>query len=228
MTDQHKTRPASTAASPWIITGHGRRLPLLRRFGSSTGISITEIAAALARLCRFTGHTAAHYSVAQHSLLVASLLRHTTRLPQPEAELYALLHDAHEAITGDVSSPMQQALEKLQPGFRAALAHLQDAWDREIFLAAGLVPVPPEDIGAAIRHADRAMLRIELRDLFPETPERDDAMAGLPDLPHPPLKPMPWATAEQAFLHRFEELQVLLRLAPPKPVHQLSAGEAAQ
>lgn len=62
-----------------------------------------DIAHALSRICRFTGHVHDFYSVASHSLLVAALV-------PLEAKLYALLHDATEAYVGDVSSPLKKLL----------------------------------------------------------------------------------------------------------------------
>ena len=55
----------------WILTQSGQQFDLLRPTASM--IKPVDIAHALSRLCRFNGHTRAHYSVAQHSLIVASL-----------------------------------------------------------------------------------------------------------------------------------------------------------
>lgn len=65
-------------------------------------ISIEVIAAALSKLCRFSGHTKRFYSVAEHSIHVSNLL-------PAELKLAGLLHDAHEALTGfgDVVNPMK-------------------------------------------------------------------------------------------------------------------------
>lgn len=205
-------------AAPWMITSHGRRLDCAGP-GASAPINFAELAASGAKLCRYNGHTTQHYSINQHELLVAALLRQRFRaLPQPEAELYALLHDSHEkAVMGDMTAPLQRALEAEFPGFRAAWKARALAWDREIHVAAGLVAIPPQEITQAIHWADMAMRRVELRDLFPETPEREAAMAGLPEIAHPPIKTMPWPQAEQAWLERFNDLQVMLRLGNAQP-----------
>ena len=64
-------------------------------------IHIADIARHLSRINRYTG--AVDYSVAQHSVLLYEMLG--TR--------EALLHDAHEAYIGDVSTP----LKTLLPGY---------------------------------------------------------------------------------------------------------------
>ena len=67
----------------WILTQSGQQFDLLRP--TAAMIKPVDIAHALSRLCRFNGHTRAHYSVAQHSLIVASLV-------PAEQQLAALLH----------------------------------------------------------------------------------------------------------------------------------------
>lgn len=68
------------------------------------------IASCLGKLCRFAGHTAGHYSVAEHSvrLAVAVELAGGNEI----AQLQAILHDAHEAYTGDITRPMREAIKR--------------------------------------------------------------------------------------------------------------------
>lgn len=64
-----------------------------------------EICVVLSRIPRFGGHTVGGmYSVAQHSILVESLVG------DPDLKLAALLHDAHEVYNGfgDVISPAKR------------------------------------------------------------------------------------------------------------------------
>lgn len=69
-------------------------------------ISIIDIAQSLAKTCRYNGHCDGFYSVAQHSVLMSNLYRDDI----PLAKL-ALLHDAAEAYTGDIITPLKRKLK---------------------------------------------------------------------------------------------------------------------
>jgi len=79
-----------------------------------------DIAHALAQINRYTGHTHRPYSVAEHSLLVADIA--AARGAGPVCQMAALMHDAHEAYCGDVSSPVKWALGVAWTGFEAVHA----------------------------------------------------------------------------------------------------------
>ncbi|QMV19664.1 HD family hydrolase [Granulicella sp. 5B5] len=70
-------------------------------------IDIYDIAHALAYINRFTGHTRASYTVAEHSVLCSAC-------GAPEDALEKLMHDATEAYLGDVSSPLKSLLTEYQ------------------------------------------------------------------------------------------------------------------
>lgn len=69
-------------------------------------ILLDDIRIGVQRHPRYTGQTTREYSVAQHCLLVASLVA-------PEHKLHALLHDAPEGYVCDVSSPMKEAMRAI-------------------------------------------------------------------------------------------------------------------
>jgi len=69
-------------------------------------IIVEDIAHALSNICRFGGHTAGHYSVLEHSYLVAALAP-----LQYRAE--ALMHDAVETYLGDVIKPLKNILGRV-------------------------------------------------------------------------------------------------------------------
>lgn len=109
-----------------------------------------DIAESLAKTCRFGGHCRGFYSVAQHSLFVAQLIPREWRA-------YGLLHDAHEAFTGDLISPLKALLGD-------PIREVEARFDRLIYEAAGLA-LPSTDIRACIKTADRVALATERRDL---------------------------------------------------------------
>lgn len=86
---------------PAISTRSGRRIYLHNPHPSQ--VLIDDIAHGLAHQCRFNGQTNQFYSVAQHSVMVASIL-------PPELKLAGLLHDAAEAYLGDIVQPLKGLL----------------------------------------------------------------------------------------------------------------------
>jgi 5'-deoxynucleotidase YfbR-like HD superfamily hydrolase len=81
-------------------------------------IDVDDIEHALANYCRFGGHSKYHYSVAQHSILVAFLC-------PDELKFAGLMHDATEAYLGDVIKPLKVIIgdvyKKLEDKFDAVI-----------------------------------------------------------------------------------------------------------
>lgn len=85
----------------WIQTYTGRQFwPLDPRISE---VFIQDIAHSLSLQCRYAGHCRRFYSVAEHSVLLASHV-------SPPNRLWALLHDASEAYLVDVPRPIKPAL----------------------------------------------------------------------------------------------------------------------
>lgn len=142
----------------WILTQSGQQFDLLRPTASM--IKPVDIAHALSRLCRFNGHTRAHYSVAQHSLIVASLV-------PVEHQLVALLHDATEAYIGDMTRPLKAVMPEYQHVERQIWIAVCDRFD---------IPI---DLPACVKQADMVALATERRDLMPEHPGAWDCLHGI-------------------------------------------------
>jgi hypothetical protein len=194
----------------WLLTASAARLDLVAP--AAADIDLAALAEVLARLPRFTGHTPqVHYSVAQHSLLVAELLVRRTDLPQPRAQLYALLHDAHEALVGDMNTMVKRRITLEWPDFPAAWTRILRPIDAAIFTAAGLEPEMPEPIAAAVALADAQALNLEFHDLFPDSAWRETARADLPEPPAsiPVIRAWAWPRAAEMFRRRLEALLLL-------------------
>src|SRR5690554_3469342 len=130
----------------WILLRSGHPFDLQNP--TPEMIRPVDLAYALARICRFNGHTREHYSVAQHSIHVAELV-------PPEHQLVALLHDAAEAYIGDLASPLKAML----PDYQAIEARI---WS--VICARFRIP---EELPDCVKHADLVMLATERRDVMP-------------------------------------------------------------
>jgi hypothetical protein len=122
-----------------------------------TTIVLEDVAHALARLCRYTGHVQAeHYSVAEHAVLVADRLAATgADLPTCLAGLH---HDDTEAYLGDVARPLKQLL----PTYAVLERRMHDA----VFVAFGLPAAEIVD-WHAVKAADNWALACEAFHLLP-------------------------------------------------------------
>ena len=105
-------------------------------------ICIKDIAHALSNTARFGGHLKQLYSVAQHSVYVATLV------PE-ELRLAALLHDASEAYLGDMPSPFKSMLPDFQYLENTLMSVIADKYDFEF-------PLHPK-----IKKADAILLERE-------------------------------------------------------------------
>jgi hypothetical protein len=94
--------------SHWMITHSGREHYLSGHEILSNQVDIRDVAQSLAQTNRFTGHCHRPYSVAEHSLLVASLAQREGK--SALIQYACLMHDGHEAATGDMSSPGKHAI----------------------------------------------------------------------------------------------------------------------
>ncbi|MFC7515080.1 YfbR-like 5'-deoxynucleotidase [Herbaspirillum sp. GCM10030257] len=148
--------------------------------------SIDDIARSLSKQCRFVGHTREFYSVAQHSVL-------TSYVVAPEYAYDALMHDAAEAFTGDVSRPLKQLL----PDFKAIEKRVE-----EVVFTRFHVSNPLPD---AVKHADLVMLATERRDLMPDDGELWRGLETISPLATK-IEPVGHEAAYQMFVSRYLEL----------------------
>src|ERR1700747_1367243 len=104
------TKRAAAGMRVWQRMLSGRRLDLIDP--SPLDIEIADIAHGLARVARWHGQTSgAHiFSVAQHTLLVETVMRAQNPRIDDRIRLAALLHDAPEYVIGDMISPFKTVL----------------------------------------------------------------------------------------------------------------------
>jgi len=183
--DANATPPGIIGAT--IITRSGRYFDFLNP--EATPLDIVDIAAGLSRCCRYSGQLpddVAHYSVAQHSVLVADIL-------PPHLKLQGLLHDAPESVTGDMVSPLKQ----LCPDFKV----VEERCERAIFRQFGL----PEKLDPEVKRADYILLNTEKRDI---TAARNHTWPGMEAYPPLGSSIVPWSqrVAFHAFLGTYEIL----------------------
>lgn len=176
----------------WIQTYSGKAFDPLKP--DLDQICIEDIAHALSHQCRFSGHTNSFYSVAQHSVEVA------TRLA-PEFQAHALLHDAAEAYLLDIPSPLKQLPEF--DFYRAA----EEDLERAIFDRFGL-PANQDTarILAEVKKMDKQVLQLERRLLLGacERPwEAVGEVAVLPAAHRVGWRPWAPAHAKNEFLNMF-------------------------
>jgi hypothetical protein len=186
----------------------------MARLGSGQPFDIEDIAHALSIIPRFTGHTCRPYSVGEHSLLVLAIVRagghgvHT--------QMAALLHDAHEAYTNDLSTPAKAAVDGHIGAWSAFERSIAQPL-REQFGIGHLAPITWD----AVRYADLKALATERRDLTKYDPHRHSPWYII-DNPGNPIKPWgraishhtpPWERVRDGFLAEYESLRQSIRNA---------------
>ena len=134
-----------------LETVSGRKIDVTNP--SSSTIEITDIAWALSRMPRFSGHSIPYipYSVAQHCIQVMKELA-----PHgPKIQLYGLLHDAAEAYMNDLPSPIKHI-----PEIHAVISKLEDKLMLTIYEAIGVDP-PTDEEEQIVKIADKHQQAVE-------------------------------------------------------------------
>lgn len=180
----------------FIQTYTGRRVGLLDP--DPADITIEDISYSLARLCRFGGHCRSFYSVAQHSVLVSTILE-----DRPLREDYndwdllmqGLLHDASEAYVMDLPSPIKQLLPKYK--------EIELGIEEAIWIKFGL-----NARSHLIKQADNIALATETKQLMVNTMDWSIMRGITPD--HRKIVPLSPVDAETDFVKQFYFLKAHL------------------
>ncbi len=182
----------SPTDTSWIQTHSGGRFyPLTPR---ASDVNLDDIAHALSNICRFNGQCSTFYSVAQHSVLVSTIVCN-------RAAIWGLLHDAAEAYICDLPRPMKRA-----PGMKA-----YNVAETNVLNVIAEALALPKEMPESVKRADIYALATEARDLMPN---RDrSAWAWLPA----PLTDIitPWSPKRsyREFLTRARQLDLHAHLA---------------
>lgn len=181
----------------WITIASGGSFDLAEPL--AVDVKIEDIACALSRINRYTGHTRWPYSVAQHCCIVAEYC-------PPEFQLEALLHDAAEAYVGDISSP----LKTLIPEVRKIEAKIQAVVLEAIAIKYDVTIKSGEECNRIIHEIDQR-IRHDERKWVLNPCVRDWDIPGEPlDVEIPEI---PYNIAERLFLLDFDRY-VTARRAP--------------
>ncbi len=184
---------------PTLETVSGRKIDVSNPDPDT--IVIEDIAWALSRMPRFSGHTIPFvpYSVAQHCIQVAKeLAPHGARI-----QLHGLLHDAAEAYMNDVPSPVKHI-----PEIHAVIKNLEDKLMATIYQALDLRPPSPEE-EYIVKQADKIQQAIEAYNFMFSRGKG----WNLPEVSFTKLQefkePMTSIDSYHQFLSHFEELKEL-------------------
>lgn len=142
-------------------------------------ILIQDIAAALSKLCRYTGHVNKFYSVAEHSFWCVELAKY-----HGEDDITLLrqlhLHDAAETYMNDLNAPLKHSY--VGDSYHGVEDNLQ-----QVIFAKFDLPVIMLD---QVHHYDQMLGRMERDFLFSPDPGVETS----------------WRDAERAFLRQYLEL----------------------
>ena len=179
----------------------------------------------LAKINRFGGRTPEPWSVAAHSVLVE-------RLCPPDLGPWALLHNAHDAIIGDITPPAVEVL--CRAGTRSAVEHAIRNAKGQIDRAIGSTwGAPVRSLNHALRMADHMALLAEALVLLGVRPEvaspaqadaLDRAVSCLMEL----VGLRDWHAARTLWLGRVGHYASLGYLSPPRATPATGAVPVAQ
>ena len=181
-------------------------------------VDIQDIAHALSMTCRFGGHCRDFYSVAEHAMLVEDegrLVATQSEMSKPGHErildydrlgLILLLHDAAEAYTGDLTTPVKHALDAFSKapdlGPASPTTVLEVRWLSAIGRAFGLGE-SLNDASPIVKEADSRALAIEVVNLFHPVQEAWWADGRKRPTTETAIRCHPPAEARRMFLNRF-------------------------
>jgi hypothetical protein len=201
------------SAATILTLANGRGIDLLAPLASD--IDFESYSEQLAKEKRYNGATPdAEYSVAEHMCRGADAILQGGEYSAQGVAAYFLLHDVHEAVLKDLTTPLKRTLADLAAERFGVLAEqitdsfrlLEYRHDVVIHEAAGLVWPPIPQIKHRIKHWDLVMFVTEWRDLMGDRPHPNWVpYSGIKPLPDK-INPWRWQTAKAGLLTRWRVL----------------------
>jgi 5'-deoxynucleotidase YfbR-like HD superfamily hydrolase len=201
------TNPRDRTPRAWQRMLSGRRLDLLDP--SPLDVEIEDIALGLSRVARWNGQTKGTwpFSVAQHSILVETLVCRLKPEVRQDWRLAALLHDAPEYVVGDLITPFKAVVG---PNYKA----LEISLLRAIHLRFGLPAEMPSSAAALIKRADHMAAYLEATQLAGFSEAEANKIFGRPrDLTQIRLQARQPDEVKARFLALFDMLEKRARSA---------------
>lgn len=177
---------------------------------------------ALAKLPRYNGRTQVPWSVAAHSLVVEALC-------PPDLKAWGLLHDAHEAFLGDITTPALELLCLGADNETVIQIAVERAKNRLDFAIARAWGTANRSQSLALKQADWIALQVEMSVFFDVplsglTPE-ERRLAAQAFSVFEALPRLKWERVRAAWIERAHALAAVGRLRPPG--HPLAGVPAA-
>ncbi len=215
------------SAATVLTLANGKGVDLLDPKASD--IDWEALAEHLAKEKRFNGATPdEEYSVAEHLARGADAI--LTATGDAVLAAYFSLHDCHEAMLKDITTPLKRAIAEmasmqfgvLAPQIIETFSLLEYRHDAAIHNAAGLKWPASIEIAAKVKHYDLVMFVTEWRDLMHGVPHPDwKPYRGIKPL-RDAISPWRWQTAASALMRRWR------RLLPALGVDALAHSIVAQ
>lgn len=162
-------------AGPFMVAHSGHIVHLLNPKPGE--ICLDDIAWHLSNLVRFTGAASEPWTVLHHVVYCGDIAR-ALNVTKPAWMVHVYLHDAHEAYTNDLSTPLKLCLN----GGR--LKDIQDQIQKRILESLGIPP--PEDACSMLVHGiDRMAFVGEWKAFMPK--QRATMYDSWPTPPIPPV-----------------------------------------
>lgn len=151
-----RVRKKTFKKTPWVQFINGAAFDLEDFEHDLRGLKAAGVVRQLSHIARFNGSTAFHYSVAQHSVLVADYISEAGG--SAYEQLHGLLHDVHEVVVGDVVTPLKRHYDH---AFNAGYERLCAEAERRLYPLFGLSHERSPDIDQLVKLADQMALAQE-------------------------------------------------------------------